>query len=313
VRERFRDLPAAITNAVALAEMCRSDVLPRGLVMPPARVPQNQDAQGHLRELCERAFRQRSWSNEPGARKRLEHELLLIGERDLAPYFLVVGDLAEECQRRAWPMALRGSAGASLVCYLLGITNVDPLAHGLRVERFLNPLREDFPDIDLELASQVRQPAFKWLLGRYGHEHVARVGVVEHYGVRSAFQDAAAAHGLQPAQTRALMDELGDDLDTLREPTGLAATPPSWSLEAAQWPKLVTAARTLLGRPSGIGTHPSGVVLSGKPVEDLVAVQKGPGGVRLSLPQPSTTIVSAATSLFRSQRVRLTSLGEAQS
>src|SRR5207244_6225337 len=189
VYQRFRDLPEAIVNAEHLAEQCRSDVLPRGLVLPAPRVPHAHDAFSYLRLLCERGLRRRKVSGEwlvvsgkesaPGvarperregraeasvvstpvedsgratrltthhspltahsaARQRLDEELHIIRQRGLAGYFLIVRQIAREARRRRFSMALRGSAGNSLICYLLGITDVDPLRFDLPLERFLH-------------------------------------------------------------------------------------------------------------------------------------------------------------------------------
>src|SRR5262249_35327514 len=92
------------------------------------------DASAHLRCRCEDAFVHGNWGDGPGARRRLELELGLIARRGLAGLFLLVAGGAAESRRRGWPMARRGSAGAALVCYLLGVTALDPLRYGLRVE-----------------------------------------------------------------------------------------------------------------------------------------------------------------------------------
>jgi DNA-directed DNA polymerase III PolC len=285
LRERFRDVPNALANAVTLAEMCRSDVLPRGTVLPPVKLPTGQDAQTQLRVLCERGLRQREWRDSGAVGKRLERELVLIAQRDLAAYFLAVADITGEARRQGWPLALRGSAGSSLICHLLGITDIDPMTHGLRFERFLHEGRERLPDIDLELASQNRRHLWNMILARFGKDHVARVGVIEHFGPRTAFTAAALAHGLTEAEATALRDELGDDLETLADGmdgSPLTLTPPSSPLEPAAWPKLVQAARVLMRRPRELTTHASGIVLTAESVERLLPVEKGPGGARVA-------------------------------
>jgi DNA polymerase III alpha subunit len=230
----------------------------------------------------QRPFVSRTWASR--AQSRMEYELGLIAQRDLAPYFLLVGDIAQEARRRGWPMALRGSGGSSLVCYLLGITDIDPVRHGLRVERFLNPGRDDLPDIDLDLAAQVRRPVFAWVLNRYGADHVARVGTIERLQAASAFKAAASAHGLSIPQARAVQEELGRDLDALAQDDSeaLGLAPPSWPLEPQVWPRLVADARSLVGRPQQMGVHPAGIVLTASSIDGILPVQKGPGGVRLS-------------------------------
>jgi DNA polymerase III alpha subunit len=275
-------LPNAISNTVTLAERCRSDVMPRGLQPLPSKLPPGQDAQAYLRQVCERALRQRYGAEDRAAQARLEQELGLIAERDLASFFLVVSDLAGEVRRRGWPLALRGSSGSSLVCHLLDITEIDPLRCGLRVERFLHAGRQELPDIDLDLSHHQRSRVWAWVLSRYGHAHVARVAVVEHLQSRSAFRAACAAHGLAQQQTDALLEELGADVEGVSEEGRLALAPPGWPLEPQAWTRVVTAARTLAARPRELSAHPSGILLSAEPMARLVPLQRGLGGTPLA-------------------------------
>jgi DNA polymerase-3 subunit alpha len=286
VAERFRDLPDALANAGRLAEVCRSDVLPRGVVLPPAKLPDGQDAEGYLRLLCERAMPQRTWQDEPAVRRRLAQELAVIGQHDLAAYFLAVGDIAAEARRRGWPLSLRGSAGSSLVCYLLGISDVNPLRHGLRLERFLHAGRADTPDLDLEFASQYRAGIFTWAVRHHGQDRVARVGSWHHMQGRSAFAAAALAHGVPKAHLRPLAESLGAELEALEvegpAPEGLGVPPAAWPLEPAVWPRVLADARRLVGRPRELAAHPCGFVLTSEPAENYAPLQRGHGGVGLT-------------------------------
>jgi DNA-directed DNA polymerase III PolC len=287
VAERFRDLPDALANAGRLAEMCRSDVLPRGVVLPPAKLPDGQDAEGYLRLLCERALPQRAWQDEPAVRRRLAQELALISQHDLPAYFLAVGEIAAEGRRRGWPLSLRGSAGSSLVCHLLGISEVNPLRHGLRLERFLHPGRADVPDIDLEFASQYRAGIFTWAVRHYGQDKVARVGSWHHMQGRSAFTAAALAHGVTKAHMRPLTESLGAGLESLEAgegplPEDLAVPPAGFPLDPAVWPKVIADTRRLIGRPRELAPHPCGFVLTADPAENYAPLQRGNGGIGLT-------------------------------
>ena len=157
---RFHDLPEAVRNLAELAEQLSSDVLPRQTVLPPAKVPRGLDEHRYLRLLCERGLHRRGLYGNPAAHERLGEELVIIEAGGLSAYFLVVRDIARYARRRRLPMALRGSAGNSLVCYLLEITDVDPLRFGLALDRFLHIGRPDLPDIDLD---------FDWQRARRGH------------------------------------------------------------------------------------------------------------------------------------------------
>jgi DNA-directed DNA polymerase III PolC len=281
ILERFRDMPNAVANTLILADLCRSDVLPRGIQVLPTKLPVGQDPHEHLRLTCERALQQRYSATDRAAEARLEQELSLIAERDLSAYFLAVADIAAEVRRRGWPLALRGSAGSSLVCHLLGISDIDPLKHGLRVERFLHAGRQALPDIDLDLASQLRGRVWSWILSRYGHDHVGRVGVIEHLQERSAFRAACAAHALTPQQTDALLEALGDSVEGIGSEGTIPLPPASWPLEPQAWARVVAGARALTGRPRQLGAHPSGILLSADPTGRLVPLQRVPGGAQL--------------------------------
>jgi DNA polymerase III alpha subunit len=286
VYERFRDLPDALANAGRLAEICRSDVLPRGIVLPPAKLPDGQDPESYLRLLCERALTQRTVPDEPGVRRRLAEELSVISQHDLPAYFLAVHEIAAEAHRRSWPISLRGSAGSSLVCHLLGISDINPLRFGLRMERFLHSGRSELPDIDLDFATQYRKGIFTWAVKHFGQEHVARVGAWHHLRPHKAFEAAATARGLAKPQLRPLLDLVGADLDawteTGTEPETLAIPPAAFPLDPAVWQNILGDVHRLLGRPYQLTNHPCGFLLTRAPTEDYAPLQRGPGGVGLT-------------------------------
>jgi DNA polymerase III alpha subunit len=195
-----------------------------------------------------------------------------------------VAEIAGEARKQNWPTAVRGSAASSLVAYLLGISDLDPLWHGLRLERFMHPGRADLPDIDLECADQVRRPLWNAVVRRYGVVHVARVGSIHRLGRRPAWEAAALAHGLPAEQAALLLEELGEEgIQGLQEGAGLpAAAPHAWSLPAEVWGRVAADARLLAGRPRALEPHPSGFVLTAVPAEDVLPLERGPGGVGLS-------------------------------
>src|SRR5207302_2287878 len=125
----------------------------------------------YLRLLCERGLRRRDLGEDLTARQRLREELAVIETGALVGYFLVVRDIARYARRQGYSMALRGSAGNSLVCFLLEITDVDPLRFDLPLERFLHPGRTDLPDIDLDFDWKVRDDVLAHVFHRYGPNH----------------------------------------------------------------------------------------------------------------------------------------------
>jgi DNA-directed DNA polymerase III PolC len=301
LRRRFRDLPEAVRNGDDLAELLRSDVLPRELILPrPARALRLGLVE-YLRALCERGLRERRLGADLSARQRLREELAVIESAGLSGYFLTVRDIARMARRRGHTMALRGSAGNSLVCYLLGITDVDPLRFGLPPERFLHPGRVDLPDIDLDFDWKVRDRVIDQVIRRYGSAHVARISSHLFLQSRSAFRQAGKVHGLSDEQVSRLLTGLDEKVDALlledppfsREQKAdlkngelaasprrrVAGVPAGFPLEPQRWPRLLEDARRLLGQPHYLSLHPGGIVITPQPVEDYVPLQWAAKGV----------------------------------
>jgi DNA-directed DNA polymerase III PolC len=294
LRHRFRDLPEAVHNTDLLAEQLRSDVLPRDVVLPPPRVPHSLDAVHYLRLLCERGLRRRDLGDNLDARQRLRQELVVIEAGNLAGYFLVVRDIARYARRQGYGMALRGSAGNSLVCFLLEITDVDPLRFRLPLERFLHPGRVDLPDIDLDFDWKVRDHVLAYVFRRHGPAHTAMISSHLFLQPRSAFRESAKIHGLSNEQVSTLLETLSSRVDSLLKDEGrrmkdepesvpsdssFILHPSSFPLEAERWPRIVADARRLLGRPHHLSIHPGGVVITPRPIEDYVPLQRAPKGI----------------------------------
>jgi DNA-directed DNA polymerase III PolC len=275
---RFRDLPEAVRNTDALAEQLQSHVLPHDVILPKPCVPRQHDATSYLRLLCERGLRQRELDDSLPARQRLRQELTVIEAGELAGYFLVVRDIALYARRKGYGMALRGSAGNSLVCFLLKITDVDPLRFRLPLERFLHPGRADLPDIDLDFDWKVRDDVIAYVFRRHGPEHTVMISSHLFLQPRSAFREAGKIHGLSNEQVSGLLETLSDRVEGLLEGRG-GAVPPRFPLEAERWPLILRDARLLLGRPHHLSIHPGGVVITPQAIENYAPLQRAPKGV----------------------------------
>ncbi|MCS7167648.1 MAG: DNA polymerase III subunit alpha [Gemmatales bacterium] len=296
---RFADVPEALVHAEQLAEQCRSDVLPRQLILPAPpeywrQAPDADNAVELLRQLqsrCERALASRC-GDTPAARARLEQELAIIAQRGLAGYFLVVQEIAQEARRRGYPLALRGSAGNCLVCYLLGITDVDPLRYQLPLERFLHAGRADLPDIDLDFDWRIRDEMIQWVCQRFGKSHTAQISSHLFFQPRSAFREAAKVCGLSGPQITQLLLRLEARLEEYLMDANSEAALQKWPeqlvragagiLAPEQWPRLLSAARQLLGRPHHLSLHPGGIVLTPDPLCRHVPLQRAPKGVLMT-------------------------------
>jgi DNA-directed DNA polymerase III PolC len=300
LRRRFSDLPEAVRNTDALAEQLRGDVLPREVILPKPCLPRQLETVPYLRRLCERGLRRRDLGGSLAARQRLREELAVIEAGNLAGYFLVVRDIARYARRKGYGMALRGSAGNSLVCFLLEITDVDPLRFGLPMERFLHPGRADLPDIDLDFDWKVRDDVIAYAFRRHGSRHTAMISSHLFLQPRSAFREAAKTHGLSEEQVSRLVEGLSERVEELLETKsetrnpksetaadfgfrvsgfGFTGVPRGFPLEPERWPHILEDARRLLGRPHHLSIHPGGIVITPRPVADYVPLQLAPKGV----------------------------------
>ena len=153
-----------------------------------------------LRERCEAGLGRRAMPATREVRGRLDDELGVIEQLGFPSYFLTVADVVELIRSMDVRVAARGSGAGSLVNYLLGISGVDPIRHDLLMERFLSPLREALPDIDIDVESDRRTEIYERILERFGGERVACVSMMDTYRVRHAIRDVGAALGMPPGE-----------------------------------------------------------------------------------------------------------------
>ena len=201
---RHRRHPHAVTTAADLADECAFDLSLVAPSLPPYPVPEGHTEATWLRELVRRGalelYGPRESERVPGAWAQLDHELRVIEELGFPGYFLVVYDLVAFCRDHGILAQGRGSAANSAVCYVLRVTAVDPVFHGLLFERFLAPERDGPPDIDVDIESARREEVIQHVYDKHGREHAAQVANVISYRPRSAVRDAARALGYDAGQ-----------------------------------------------------------------------------------------------------------------
>jgi error-prone DNA polymerase len=291
---RFGRYPEALANTIAIAERCSFDLtkdLPYRL--PDFPVPEGATLDSALRGICERAFQRRYGPLEPrfcsDARERLERELSLIEKHGLAGFFLVywdimqlVGEIAHEMHGR--PKNLppderpvgrgRGSSVSSIVCYLIGLSHIDPVKNELYLERFLNDELHSLPDIDLDFPRDIRDELLQRIYDRYGPEHAAIVAAFPTYQFKNAVLDIGKALGL-PAPTLAKLNRLSGNFASAHDiGEEMALVPELQELSGAPiWRDLVELAHQVAGFPRHIGQHVGGVVISAEPLSSVVPVE----------------------------------------
>lgn len=229
-----------------------------------------------LRIMCERgaARLECDLTNEIYA-KRLDRELEMISEKKFEDYFYIIADLVEFAKRHMVVGPARGSSAGSLVCYLLGITAIDPIPYGLLFERFLDITRTDLPDIDIDFSDARRQLVFDYAERKYGHDRVARLGTVGMFQPKSALKQAAIALRVPQFMLDKVFDSLllrssGDTRANQQIEDTFKDTEAGRTLIKA-YPEIMIAAR-MEDHPNNASQHAAGIVLTQEPVKNYVAV-----------------------------------------
>jgi error-prone DNA polymerase len=286
---RFAAHPEAVHNTTVLAERCVAFDLTRDLayLFPRYPTPPGQTPDDLLAGICRGEVRRRYDSKDwPTAEDRLEQELQLITRHGLSGFFLLYRDLLELAREVSVeirgvdgfaatlpPGRGRGSSVGSIVCYLIGLSHVDPLAHNLMLGRFINDEMSSIPDIDLDFPREIRERLIERVYERFGPDHAALVCAFPTYRLRSALRDVGKALGIPVADL--------DRISKLSEPRQagdlgleLARIPEYASrLEAPPWRYLVELAGELAGFPRHVSQHSGGMIISSAPLVDLVPVQ----------------------------------------
>lgn len=275
----------AIENTEHIAERCNVE-LPKN---KPIRFPLNGTGFKNARELLN-AELQKGWKfrvrsnktmQDPKRRKayrdRIRMEVDRITDKDFIDYFLVTADLVTYAKDRKIPVGpARGSAASSLVCYLLRITEIDPLQHPLMLfERFIDPTRVELPDIDLDFADDRRHEVFEYAEQKYGADRVAHIGNFVRYRGKNSLEDIARVYKIPKWEIDTIKDLIiersgGDSRinDSLQDTFDMF---PNARAVLQRHPQLKNAIR-LEGNMKSLGVHAAGLVISNEPIDDTCAV-----------------------------------------
>ena len=288
----FSDCPDAVATTLVIAERCKAFDLTRdlGYTFPDFRGSGRAPAPQALAELCHARMRERY---PPGslyhaqAVRRLEDELQLIEHHKLSGFFLVYHDLFDLARevaadirrgsRRAMGNLLpgrgRGSSVSSIVCYLLGLSHIDPIANKLFLGRFLNETLASVPDIDLDFPREIREELIRRVYTRYGAEHAGLVCSFPTYRLRSAVREIGKALDLPLGEIELvakLSDGRADGLaDEMEHLPGFAGRK-----DAPLWKELCQLAQEIRGLPRHVSQHPGGMIISSRPLIELVPLER---------------------------------------
>jgi len=201
--------------------------------------------------------------------KRLTYELDIIIETGYADYFLIVWDIVQWANKRGIPTVGRGSAAGSLVSYLLAITPVDPIEHNLIFERFLNPDRQEPPDIDVDLCWKRRDEVIEYVYERYGKDRVAMISTFNTYRMRGAVRDVARAVGLSEREINRVAREM---------PLWYESGGSGEKGDDPRYREIFELARKLIDRPRHMGVHCGGIVIAPEKITRYVPLQRSTKG-----------------------------------
>jgi error-prone DNA polymerase len=266
----YRRHPEALARIGEIVERCRFSLDDLRYQYPEETLP-GESAQQAIERLVRGHAPDRYPRGVPAdVSAQLAHELALIGELAYAPYFLTVYSIVRQARAMGILCQGRGSAANSAVCYVLGITAIDPVRSGLLFERFVSAERREPPDIDVDFEHERREDVIQWIYGRYGRERAALCATVMRYRARGALRDVGKALGLPEDVTAALAGQVwgwGEEgLDPARV-TELGLDPAERRLSLA-----LALANELIGFPRQLGTHPGGFVLTRDRLDELVPV-----------------------------------------
>ncbi|HEX8194116.1 MAG TPA: error-prone DNA polymerase [Allosphingosinicella sp.] len=272
MERRYAAFPHALAATEEIARRCTFDLKELRYQYPDEALIPGLSPQQALEKLAWDAARAKHGEAIPPALdKQLRHELKLIGDLAYAPYFLTVYAIVRFARSKGILCQGRGSAANSCVCFLLGITSIDPIQHELLFERFVSSERKEPPDIDVDFEHERREEVIQWIYETYGHHRAALTAVVSRYRSRGAVREVGKALGLPEDMTAALAGQVwGWSNDGVAErhaaELGLDLTDDRLSLT-------LDLARQLIGAPRHLSQHPGGFVLTQDRLDDLVPIE----------------------------------------
>ena len=281
----FAELPEAILSTVKIADQCGFEMTLGKPIFPIFDVPQGLKPMEYLRKISSEKFKEKFPDAKPEYKERLDYELGLIEAKNFATYILIVEDFISWAQQQGIITNTRGSAAGSLVLYVLGITNTDPIAYMIPFERFLNPLRPKFPDIDSDIADDRRDEVIKYITNKYGSDKVAQIITFGTMMGRAAIRDIGRVLGMAygevdriakliPPPKQGFHQSLDDALRVVQELNELYKS-------NSQVKILIDLAKKVEGTVRHASVHAAGLVISPTAMTDFTPLQRESNGDKI--------------------------------
>ncbi|MEA3065381.1 MAG: error-prone polymerase, partial [Sphingomonadales bacterium] len=272
MERRFAAFPDAVRASADIAERCTFSLRELSYQYPDEIVMTGRTPQEALERLTRAALAAKFPEGPPGSHvELLEKELKLVEKLRYAPYFLTVNSVVQFARSQEILCQGRGSAANSMICFVLGITSIDPVRHTLLFERFISESRDEPPDIDVDFEHERREEVIQWIYEHYGHGHAALTAVVSRYRTRGAVREVGKALGLPEDLTAMLSGQVwGWSEEGVPErhveELGLDRNDPRLALT-------LELTRQLVGTPRHLSQHPGGFVLTRDRLDDLVPIE----------------------------------------
>jgi DNA polymerase-3 subunit alpha len=275
MRELFRDFPEAISNTLAIGERCNLNLEFGRSKYPEYPVPDGKTREEFLRELCEKGLYERYGERVGSDRKireRLQRELTVLENTGFVSYILIVWDFIHFAKGRGIPVGPgRGSAAGSMVAYVVGITDIDPLQYGLIFERFLNPDRISPPDIDVDFCEARRGEVLEYVRQKYGERRVAQIITFGKLKAKSVVRDVGRVMGMSYRDADRIAKMISNDLNTTLD-SAVEKNPELKRALATEEPtkQLWNHAKILEGLSRNAGVHAAGVVIADRDLAEYI-------------------------------------------
>ncbi|MFD1737111.1 DNA polymerase III subunit alpha [Bacillus salitolerans] len=279
----FTGYEDALSNSAKIATNCHVEFQFKDRHLPKYPVSETTTSHQFLEELCLSNLKNRGLDRSPYI-SRLQYELKIIKEMEFSDYFLIVWDFMKYAHdHNILTGPGRGSAAGSLVAYVLSITNVDPIKYNLLFERFLNPERVSMPDIDIDFPDDRRDEVIQYVQKKYGGLHVAQIITFGTLSTKAVLRDVGRVLGIPPKEADAIAKKIPSRLGiTLSEAYSESDTFRQHIEQSSITKKLFEVAKKLEGIPRHSSTHAAGIIISEKPLTDMVPIQDGQQGVYLT-------------------------------
>lgn len=278
-----QDIPEAVERTVEIAEKCNLEIDLGKLKLPKYPLLNGQNEMNYLRDLCKMGIERRNLNKNEIA-NRLDYELKVIDQIGFAGYFLIVQDIVNFAKANNLMVGPgRGSVGGSLVAYLLGITDINPLKYGLLFERFLNPERNEFPDIDIDFSDVKRDLIFDYIKTKFGFDRFAQIITFGKMASRAAVRDVGRALGF----SFSFVDKLArlipanlslDEVENLLDVKKLIK-------ENKNYQNIISVAKRLEGTIKHASVHACGTIITPGSITDYVPLQLAPGENKVIISQ----------------------------